>query len=646
MRTLDLTDNLRLSFDARGIRVYDARGVERSPDREYLLLASDGVPDAMEAVVALVRCARKVPEGGWTEVVQVTPMEPHEAYGDDAIEATAEFGDGACEHWRVMYNPLDGDFEWIREPLEAPGQFRFDFTLPVIESAAACVQYSDRMTARDGLKHSESVDTRSLLIHSDSVFGGACLHLSLGGQLDLEVTPAAEVGLSLQDPPLYATGRPAARCWSGRWSSPLSRIVRFNMTLGVPGSVRRFAALRRHTSFSDASLDFGPFYSHTAALALQEMEALEGELDPVEVGLSTPFIALLAPSRAGQLLKDAAERVLGDEESPLTLPLRLWLAGRLAHLGGEEDWLVARYDRLLETGDAILGQRQENKALPLAPSPTLPGVVTKEPIYCALACAGLNALVPLIERFGDAADTERFVAAIRGMRWAAIAPYESEGLWDPSHHCFVRGLAYSGMERASEDAPRLLPGFDLEQNMIPVWLGLYPEPQWVVKLLETVDVSYTHALGRGTIEWPPGAQSPFPLLLEALMRKRFKLRHGERLLQRLIDAGRHASQPFAGMKPEPVAKLSHVAPWFGLVFGYHYGLSYDWQGWRLGDPEPLKHYPFTRVTGLQHKHAVFNVTWQGAGRVQRVLLNGAPNSEPIRLLKQDKGEHEVQVFLA
>ena len=493
-------------------------------------------------------------------------------------------------------------------------------------------------------------DTYSVRItpHPAGIRGGMYLHLGLGGSLELA---AARPGLTMPPPP-HAAALAAQRCWMGTWTPPESRLVRLSVTLGTPPSVRAEADASGFGAFSDASLDFGAFYSHAAAFALRDLSR------PISVGVESlrglafgcEFYYLLAAERTRNRLCAAVEFLRAQEPQAMdneAAALALLMAGRVYRLGGADESIEAWLPWLAESGRRLLALRPHGEALPRCASASLPGYRVKEPIFCAVAQAGLSRLADMLAGFGQSAESHAMAEAAEAMRWAAIAPHESEGLWESSRKGYIQALVYEGLEGASHESPTALRSYRHGQNMVPLWLGLYPEKLWAETVLEQIDYRYTHALGRGDWDMPPEGGSTFYCLLEALMRHRLDRPHAHRLLQRVIDTTRGAV-PFPAAWNHPGAPRDFVsgAPYFGLALRGHYGLDYSREGWHLGTPRPIENYPLTRVTGLRHRFATLNITWQGKGRVQRVLVNGAAVSRPEAPLAQDKGEHEVTVILA
>jgi hypothetical protein len=577
----------------------------------------------------------------------VDPVQPHPAYGGDVIEASAEFADGTREQWLVRWDSSTSLFEWVRQPLGPPRRCRFSFELPIQPERGDFISHSAGLASAKDFDSATLAQERGLFAHPAGIRGGMFLHLGLGGALDLAAASPSETA-SL---PPHAAARAADRCWTGTWTPPVSRMVRFSVTLGTPPSVRAEAEASGQGAFSDASLDFGAFYSHAAAFALRDLSRPYNNAIASlrETAFGCEFYYLLAPERARKRLcavietlhsRDAREY---DDESAA---LALLMAGRVYRLGGADAAVQAWLPWLESLGQRILALRRPGEALPICEAGGLTGYRVKEPIFCAMAQIGLSRLADMLAAFGQSDTSGAFAEAAEAMRWAAIAPYESEGLWDPSRKGYVQALVYEGLERASQESPVALCAYRHGENMIPLWLGLYPEKIWAETVLEQIDYRYTHALGRGDWDLPPEGDRTFYCLLEALMRHRLDRPHAHRLLQRVIDTT-HGSAPFpaAWNRPGAPRDLVSGAPYFGLALRGHYGLDYSREGWHLGTPRPLENYPLTRVTGLRHRFATLNITWQGKGRVQRVLVNGAAVARPDAPLAQEKGEHEVTVIL-
>ncbi|MBI1320441.1 MAG: hypothetical protein GC168_16060 [Candidatus Hydrogenedens sp.] len=654
MDQLNLAGRLRLAFTRRGLCAYDSRPLAQCPERAYLLAPHPERPHDAEAqyplVLELIAAHAREDGGEVSEVVEVEPVKPHAAYGGDVIEATASFSDGTREQWLVRWDARSLAFEWVRQPLGPPRPCRFEFALPMQPGGGEFVTCSQGHAASDGFDSLQLPKEQALLFHTADIRGGLFLHLGMGGALDLYAGPPPEQSQAPMPLP-HAAASQAERCWRGTWVPPVSRMVRLTVTPGTPAAVRAAAELPGLSGFSDASLDFGAFYSHAAAYALFDLTQVPAL--PLDAGtlrnivLAAEFCYLLAPEPVRNRLLAAVEACTAREpqESAYDTALILVALGRLHAIGGADESIEARLDWMRAAGRFLLSLRLEGEALPVTRSPELPHLLTKEPAFCALARLGLARLANVLRHFGDHAALE-FDDAAAAMRWAAIAPVESEGLWTPSSKHFVHALVYAGLEDAAPGRPRVLSAYRHEQNMMALWLGLYPEEYWAHAVLEQIDYRYTHALGRGDCEIPPEGGRSFPALLEAYVRHKLRRPHAHRLLQRVLGTTRGLA-PFPrewarrGTERDPLAP----APYFGLVLQAHYGLDYSRDGWHVGTPHPLENYPLTRVTGLRHRFATINITWQGRGRVQRILVNGATIPHVDAPIGPEKGEHEVTVIL-
>jgi hypothetical protein len=249
------------------------------------------------------------------------------------------------------------------------------------------------------------------------------------------------------------------------------------------------------------------------------------------------------------------------------------------------------------------------------------------------------------ERMGDETQGRRHAEAGMAMQWAAVAPMETGGLWHMGRGTFAHYVL--AQDELRED-PEEMPGseFDFGQQLLAFWLGLCADDDLIRRSFEYVDYTYTYATGRGGPAYPPGYRRSFHALIDVAIRARYGCGDIEAIFQRVLDNGARGGMPFSMNlrgSAMPAGTLLDNAPYFEIVLRHHYGLDYDAGGWRLFTPRPLANYPLTRVTNLRHRNALYAITWQGRGAIQRVAINGAPH--PTRVLDKTTGEHEVVVTL-
>jgi hypothetical protein len=201
------------------------------------------------------------------------------------------------------------------------------------------------------------------------------------------------------------------------------------------------------------------------------------------------------------------------------------------------------------------------------------------------------------------------------------------------------------------------------ETIVPVWLGLLDDAEAIRRAFRWIDARWTYATGRGGVTFPPRVCQNFIALLDVYVRLRYGVPGADRLLQlvldRALDAGvplaEHAFGSYGGEGPlrwpsgdyflqTNTGRIWDNAPYFGIVIGLHYGLDYSWEGWRIGDPQPLANYPLTRLEGLRHRDAVLSLRWKGAGRVREIRVDGVRLEG--RTVGVESGAHEVEIRLS
>lgn len=298
----------------------------------------------------------------------------------------------------------------------------------------------------------------------------------------------------------------------------------------------------------------------------------------------------------------------------------------------------------------------------------------KEPYMSAEFYAALLGLAGLESVLGETEYSRRWTTLALSLKETALKPYAEGGLWHPDENRFINRVDYrhpdkwghrigqwDGGERTESGIART--GVALYQNVIAIWLGLLDDPIAIRQLYEFIDGQYTYATGRGGVTFPPYIAQNFMALMDVCVRQKYGIPGAERLLQLILDHALDGGVPltekafgaYAGCGPEspegqyPFYPHGHTgrnwdnAPYFTLVLNIHYGLDYDSKGWQINDPKPLTNYPLTRLAGLRHGEAHYDLEWTGTGRVRDITVDGQKLND--RRLPTNLGHHRVLINL-
>lgn len=410
-----------------------------------------------------------------------------------------------------------------------------------------------------------------------------------------------------------------------------------------------------------------------------------------EIIWACEFLYLAAPDVAGGLLRNTVADLLDGgsvdhEDGPRpamsddAVAETLLGAGRYYVLTNDEAFVGRLLPGLRRCAEHLLALRRPGEPLPVTTRTweAQGALAGTEPYFTALCFAGLNRLAYIEERLGDPARATQWRHEAAAMQEAALMPYRYGGLWHPERGIFINHLDcrepaargprprnWTPVRAGTAAGAPPVPWLDvaLYENVVPFWLGLAEDPQMVEAAYEYIDGHYAYARGRGGADFPPYLIDTFVALLDVCVRHRYNIRGADHLLHAILahafDSGAPLTRaPFGGhvsVSPNDYTELSDHArrlpagmllensPYFGLVVNQHYGLDYSHRGWHIGMPVPLPNYPFTRVTNLRHGNAAYAVTWQGRGKVKRILLDGKPHRSAW--LEQREGQHEVIVQL-
>jgi hypothetical protein len=665
---LDLTENLMLLMHPGGMAIADQRAPHECAEAPHWVWTLPG--DAAPLAVYLVIEARlQDGEDVWHAPHAVTPEIPHEAYGNRVMQAKVQYPGGLAEDWTLRVDPLQVGFDWIRQPHVLGGRSAFRACTPTAGNALQfwrMLEGDQTPPLWDGRPKSSGGgvlwegQSSSALLYSALPRASMRLDVAASGALRIEAVPSP----ARQEEPV----------WQLDWTISHGQLMHMSGNLGLRAASRSFHVLTR-SGMADASIDFDTYYEQVllggVAMVLQETgevrqaclstDAPEAPAPLEEIVLACESLGLCAPTLTAELLQRQLGKVLAGEQNSsesndLGLPaaaspaLPLLMAGRHLRLTGELDLVQRHQEPLRAAAEQLLALRRPGEALPVFLTADLHHQHIKHPAGTAVVYAGLSRWAAIEERLGNVSDSQRFAEAALAMQWAAIAPVEAGGLWHLGRGSFVSYLPVenpghrlnappTNQERGAE--------FDFGQQVLAFWLGLCPDEELIRRSMEWVDYSYTYASGRGGPSYPPGYRRAFHALLDIAVRMRYGCGEVAPLLQRALDNGARAGLPFSRDvrgRALPAGSLLDNSPYFEIVLRRHYGLDYDAGGWRMANPRPIGNYPLTRVTSLRHRNAIYAITWQGRGTIQRVTLNGAPHTS--RVLDKTSGEHEVLVTLA
>jgi hypothetical protein len=525
--------------------------------------------------------------------------------------------------------------------------------------------------------------------------------LELPGGGNLAITSTTDTRAALPGEP----DRPVDEAvWRVSWTAQPGAAVYLNGTWGVASATRDFQG-RMTGRPADASQDFAAFYTqvyaHCVGLNIIRNEdsrlwarraVLESHGQDVDVQIrdivwACEFLYLVEHTIARALLRSLLEKYLDAPETDRhdwprgylrddSVAELLMAAGRNLLLTGEVEGVRRQYRVLRRCASHLLSLRRPGEALPITTrSWDAQGrIAGKEPYFTALCFAALNRMAYMAEALGDMSDARQWRLEAEAIQDAANMPYRYGGLWHPERNIYINHLDYRApgergprprnwQEATLTKEPAPWPDVALYENVVPFWLGLPDDPQLIEAAYEWIDSHYSYARGRGGADFPPYIRETFITLLDVCVRQRHGIPGAEHLYHSIVchafDSGAPFTRaPFGGqmsVHPNDYAEIvEHTrrfpagmfldnSPFFGLVLHLHYGLDYAHQGWYIGMPRPLHNYPLTRVTNLRHGGAVYAVTWQGRGKVKRVLVNGKPHKS--LWLDAMEGQHEVIVQL-
>jgi hypothetical protein len=663
---LDLSEHFVLLLYPGGAALVDQRPPHECSDAPcWFWRPFPDVPPM--ALYSLFEARARRQDGEWLAPAALRPEPVHEAYGNRVIQASVSFGDGLEEDWTLRVDPLQVGFDWIRQPAVAGSQCAFHIYTPALDSGLQFWQTDNGVQSiRCWNGAAQPSDTRP----GDGQMAGAALFYNENprGALRVQTVTPASMRVAMDAPlPAGVAGAMQQGCWRLDWTVLHGQLIHFTGHAGMHSAARRHSSYNLG-NFADASVDFGHYYMEAVLSGLSMLSDPHGlpraaSLCPPqdqptaaldEIALAAESLGVCAPQWLAMLLRRTMERYL---ELPASLPvsaslgifpeaapgLLLMMAGRYLRLTGDIEFITAHAPAMRVLAESLLALRRPGEALPSFSQENGPQV--KQAGSTAVVSAGLSRWGVIEERLGDATQSKRYGEAAMAMQWAAMAPVQTGGLWHLGRGTFVRyRLSVDELQEDPED----LPGAEYHhgQQLLAFWLGLCPDEEHIRRAYEYVDYTYTYAAGRGGPEYPPGFQRSFHALIDVLVRARHGCGDVESIFQRALDQGARGGMPFALHQhgaPVPAGTLLDNAPYFEMVLHQHYGLDYDAGGWRLFTPRPLANYPLTRVTNLRHRNALYAITWQGRGAIQRVTINGAPH--PSRVLDKTTGEHEVVVTL-
>jgi len=297
-----------------------------------------------------------------------------------------------------------------------------------------------------------------------------------------------------------------------------------------------------------------------------------------------------------------------------------------------------------------------------------------EPYFVSECHAALVQMAKLDQALDNEELAGFWATAAGNIKIAALADYRQGGLWHADRGTFINHIDYKDPALASARShnwsrspiqergiPRL--EFMLYETIVPIWLGLMDDEKMIRQAFAWIDSHYDYCSGRAGFTLPPGINQNFMALLDVCVRQKYGIPGADRLLQLILDRASDGGIPltesaFGSHKKTGPAHpewryqfytQTHAgrtwdnSPYFGLVMSLHYGLDYSFHGWQIDDPKPIVNYGSTRLGGLRHKGAVYNLEWQGHGKISAILLNGQRMKS--RQLSQESGNHEVRIIL-
>lgn len=660
--TLDLSEGTILVCHDQGIALSEPGGVYEALDTALLLreAPSNGVFQPLNGYMAVLRAGRITSSGEYVEVERNDMAFGHAIYGRKLIEGTAYYPDGAIEAWRIQVDPLNMRWNWTRQPDRVHDAMVFRLLTPSPTGRYALWQTGSGIAcdsnSPDGLQATQESE---LLCVGPTAKNSFRLEAPQAGDLSIaRAGVAAEVFAG--EAGWEASPMPVTEC---RWTFGAVGLLRLDASWGLTQAAQDYQG-RQPFKPVQASMDFDVFYARMSLVSLPlflcnspsahyaPRASLFGPmaLAPMQdIVLACEFLPLADPRAAAMLMRDTLDRYLSGaapEEtsaSPRHAALLLVLAGRLAAISDDLDFLGARIANLRDLADGLLALRPEGQAIPLVSSDDGP---VNEPFFAALCYAGLKRLAELEHSLAAPDRAKRWLTAAETLRQAALLPIGEGGLMHPGRGVFVYSAQpHVKVTPAVPVFARMQ--FQLRQFVVPCLLGLMEDDAAIKRAYDWIDDQYTYATGRGGCSCPPGADRGLYALLDVYVRQCHGISGADRVLQLVLDHALDFGLPMRG-KPYQAclsdeANFADAAPYLGIVLRLHYGLDYTRDGWVLHTPRPLANYPFSRVTGLHHKHATYSITWQGRGRIKRVVVDG--RTHRVHHLGDADGEHEVIVYL-
>ncbi len=715
MPYLDLSDNTLLVVERGAVEIHDARDVHQCNDCRLLFrsVQQEGKTPHFEGILCQLFAGRRLPDGTVTEVEWVSMDFPHAAYGRKVLQGTAAYADGFQEEWRIRVDPLSMRFEWVRQPDDPDTQLVFRVVVPSQSQTLEAwhtgkgrqIVFGGTAPCTDRLPQLESADETELLFYS--VFPKNCFRLERpsGGDARIEHTAwVREPAPGEPDSGRDTSGRVHEPVWEAFWEGRAGAMVFLNCSWGATAVASDFVG-RRACLFSDATLDFGPFYAqmylgclplnitgatHTEVRARGSVlteDAAAPPASPREIAWSSEFLYLVEPAATQGLLRaQLNDAFRADSVKDPAWPAAhmnddavaelLMMAGRCFSLDRDEICARADLEPMRRCAEYLLSLRPHDEPLPVtARTWDAQGIlIGKEPYFTALCYAALNRLAFIEEAIGQFSYAARWRREAEALQQAALTSYEYGGLWHPERGIFINHLDYRepaeiGPRRQNwQTGRRVRTGtpwtdFALYENVVPFWLGLVENPELIETAYDWIDSQCTYARGRAAPKYPPYLCDTFMTLLDVCVRLRHDIPHAATLLHAVLEHALDSSipltqAPFGGHVPVspndfseltaaarrlPAGRLLDNSPYFGIVLHLHYGLDYGKQGWHIGVPRPIDNYPLTRVLNLRHEHAVYAVTWRGRGKVKHISIDGRPHRSAW--LDLTEGRHEVLVEL-
>ncbi len=653
---LDLSEGTIVACHGRSVAIMEPPGVYEAHDTAHIRheTGQNGDPRIASAFVAVFRAGRLSEDGTYHEIERYELDHGHAIYGKKLLEGNAYYADGTAEGWRIQVDPLNMRWNWTRQPDQPHDRLVIRLVTPAPEDRFTLWQTGRGATYLSG-ENAPFVapDESEVLCVGPTLKNSFRIEVPSGGELTLTQHNSAANRLSGE--PGWETARVPAI--EAQWVIPPVAVLRIDASWGLAPAALDFQG-RQPFRPVQATLDFDTFFSRMALAALPlylsggdrdhyiPLATLAAGAPPAplhDIAMACEFLPLADPRAAGVLMRDTIDRFLEEETGPRDSALLLLLAGRYAAITGDPDFLGARLAQFRALADGLLAMRAKDNVLPLIDTEDGPA---KEPCFTALCYAALKRLAAMEHGLAAPEQSKKWLTAAEAIRLAALTPYTEGGLLHPARGVFVRHTFPGDSPEPTRNA-RARTEFQLSQFVVPCVLGLMDDAAQIQRAYDWIDDQYTYATGRGGASAPPGAERGLYALLDVYVRQSRGVTATDRVLQYVLDHALDFGVPMLGRpytaRRAPSANFADAAPYLGIVLGQHYGLSYTRDGWHLHTPKPLANYPLTRVTGVRHKHATYSLTWQGRGRIKRIVVDGRTHRTP--LLQDAEGDHEVTIYL-